>query len=232
MGLSDIGNLVCLPFDEIEPGIETDAHDIFLDEAVISLRVSQRNWLPLIVKEIDIDQYEVVANSFVYAALARAGLEKAWCIVVDDSDEVAKTSYLLARDGLPRINLSKASRKQLEAVLDYLAKHHPERPLRGIQVGTASRKIDEAQKRHWKTLDPITRLKCRIGKGGKLDALKKVFYLTPDPLPEVLTDAKMLDMAFTLEELKKIAKERGIKGYSGITKGNVIDKLVKANRLD
>ena len=25
MGLSDIGNLVCLPFDEIEPGIETDA---------------------------------------------------------------------------------------------------------------------------------------------------------------------------------------------------------------
>ena len=106
MGLSDIGNLVCLPFDEIEPGIETDAHDIFLDEAVISLRVSQRNWLPLIVKEIDIDQYEVVANSFVYAALARAGLEKAWCIVVDDSDEVAKTSYLLARDCLPPINLS------------------------------------------------------------------------------------------------------------------------------
>ena len=225
MGLSDIGNLVCLPFEEIESALETDVHELFLQEAVNSLRVSQRNWLPLIVKEIDVDQYEVVANAFVYAAIARAGLEKAWCIVVNDSDEVAEASYLLARDGLPRINLSTASRKQIEAVLDYLAKHHPENPLKGIQVGTATRKIDEASKKHWKTLDPITRLKCRIGRGAKLEALKKVFYLTPEPLPESLTDSKMLEVTFTLGELQAIAKERGLK--SSGKKSELIKRLLE-----
>lgn len=229
MGLSDIGNLVCLPFEEIEPGNPIDVHDLFLQEAVNSLRVSQRNWVPLIVKESGVDQYKVVANTFVYAAIARSGLEEAWCIVADDSAETAEAASTLARDDLPRINLSKASRKQIEATLDYLAKHHPEHPLKGIQVRTATGKIYEASRKHWKTLNPITELKCGIGRGLKLEALGKVFYLEPEPLPEVLTDSKMLNVTFTLKELRAIAKERGIKGCSNISKGKVIDKLIEAH---
>ena len=119
MGLSDVGNLLCLSFDEIEPGPQTEAHDYLIQEASSLLQTSQRNWLPVIVKEIGVDQYEVVAYSFVYEAASEAGLEKVWCILVDDSEDVALVSQVLANDSIPRINLSKASRKQISKALDY-----------------------------------------------------------------------------------------------------------------
>ncbi|NEZ61188.1 transcription termination factor rho family protein [Leptolyngbyaceae cyanobacterium CCMR0082] len=222
MGLSDIGNLVCLPFEEIEPGQPTNVHDLFLQEAINVLRVSQRNWLPLIVKETGVDQYKVVANTFVYAAISRAGLEEAWCIVVDDSNETAEACSVLAQDGLPRINLSTASRKQIATALDYLLKQ-PGTLLKGVNLSSATSRIESAPRKYWQTFEPITKLKCKITK-GKLKELKKVFYLEPEPIPEIITDPVLLD-TFTAAELKKMAGKRGFKRYSKLSKANLIKRL-------
>ncbi|ESA38504.1 rho termination factor [Leptolyngbya sp. Heron Island J] len=225
MGIRDIGNLMCLPFDEIEPGPLTEAHEFLIHEASSLLRVSQRNWIPLIVKEVGVDQYEVVANAFVYEAIAEAGLEKAWCIIADDSADTALVSSVLAHDTVPRINLSKATHKQIAAALDYLIKQ-PGTLLKGVSVATTAGRIDSAPRKYWKTLEPITKLKCRITK-GKLKELRKVFYLEPEPLPEVITDPILLD-TFTATELKKRAKKRGITGYSKLKKADLIKRLSEA----
>lgn len=222
MGLSDVGNLLCLPFDEIEPGPLTEAHDFLIQEASNLLRTTQRNWLPVIVKETGVDQYEVVANAFVYEAASEAGLEKLWCILVDDSADTALVSTVLAHDSIPRINLSKASRKQIAAALDYLIKQ-PGTLLKGVSVATASSRIDSAPRKYWETLEPVTKLGCKLSK-SKLKELKKIFYLEPEPLPEVITDRALLE-SFTSADLKKMAKKRGLKGYSKFKKTELVNAL-------
>ena len=75
MSLSDVGNLMCLPFDEIEPGDPTDAHEYLIQAAANLLGSEGRNWIPLIVQEIGLEQYRVVGNAFVYAVAAAADLK-------------------------------------------------------------------------------------------------------------------------------------------------------------
>ncbi len=225
MGLSDVGNLLCLPFDEIKPGEPTDAHDFLIKESAQLLGKSQRNWVPLVVKQVKRDQYEVIGNAYIYAAIAEAGLEEAWCILADDSAETAAVAAVLAQDTLPRINLSQASRQQISTALDYLIKQ-PGTLLKGINVASATNRIDEAPRKYWKTLQPITKLKCKITP-SKLKALEKVFYVDPEPLPEVITDRQLLD-SFTAAELKKMATKRGIKGCTKLKKPELVEKLAIA----
>jgi hypothetical protein len=88
----------------------------------------------------------------------------------------------------------------------------------------ATDRIDEAPREHWKTLDQITTLKCGITKGKKLNALKEVFYLTPQPMPEVIKDSTSLN-TLTAGELRDMAKKRGISGYSKKRKNDLIELL-------
>ncbi len=223
MGLSDVGNLLCLPFDEIEPGVGTQAHDFLIQAGARLLHQSQRNWVPLIVKETGRHRYEVIANGFVYAAIAQAGLEEAWCILADDSAEIAAASAVLAQDTLPRINLSVASRQQISTALDYLVKQ-PGTPLKGVSVASATTRIDEAPRKYWKTLQPITKLGCRISAGKKLKVLEQVFYVEPEPLPEIIRDRSLLN-SFTATELKKMARKRGIAKTSKLKKAALVEAL-------
>lgn len=223
MGLNDIGNLLCLPFDEISPGKPTEVHDFLIQESARLLRKSQRNWVPLVVKEIQPDNYEVIGNTYIYEAIAEAGLEKAWCILADDSLDTAEVTAVLAQDAIPRVNLSNASSQQISAALDYLIKQ-PGSILSRVNVASATSRIDEAPRQYWQTLKPITKLKCGITAGKKLKVLEEIFYLEPQPLPDVITDRKLLS-SFNTEELKNMAKKRGIKGYSKLKKGDLITTL-------
>ena len=84
--------------------------------------------------------------------------------------------------------------------------------------------IGEAPRQNWTTLEPITKLKCGISKGIKLDALNEVFYLTPQSLPEVINDLTTLN-TLTSAELKAMAKKRGLSGYSKKKKNELIELL-------
>ncbi|MEM9214998.1 MAG: transcription termination factor rho family protein [Cyanobacteria bacterium P01_F01_bin.150] len=226
MSLSIVGNLMCLPFDDIEPGDPTDAHE-YLIQSTANLLGSDRNWVPLIVEEVDVEQYQVVGNSFVYAVAAEAEAKEVWCIIIDPSPESIAMTKALAGELTPKTNLSTASRDEISAALDYL-KSLPDKPLKGVNLASAIAGIDEAPGRqYWENLKPIPKLKCGITGGKKLDVLGTIFFLEPEPMPEVITDPAFLEL-FTATELKAMAKKRKLSGYSKLKKPALIEMLSQA----
>jgi len=76
----DIGHLMHLYLDEIDPGKGTDAPEFLIKASAHLLnQKGGRNWVPIIVKETGEDCYEVIGNSFIYAVAEEAGLERVWC---------------------------------------------------------------------------------------------------------------------------------------------------------
>ncbi|MBD2112031.1 MULTISPECIES: transcription termination factor rho family protein [Cyanophyceae] len=226
MSLSDVGNLMCLPFDEIEPGEPTEAHEYLIQSAASQLGPEGRNWVPLVVKELAPDQYQVIGNSFVYAVAAEAGLEEVWCIIADDAPETVAITQALAQETLPKTNLSTASREEISAALDYLMSQ-PSTPLKGVSHASLVARLDAAPRQYWKNLQPITKLGCRITAGKKLKTLEQVFYLTPEPMPEVITDRQLLESLST-QQLKTMAQKRDFKGLSKLKKADLVALLAAA----
>ncbi|MEO8891086.1 MAG: Rho termination factor N-terminal domain-containing protein [Coleofasciculaceae cyanobacterium] len=222
--LSDIGNLMHLYIDEINPGEGTDAPEFLITATAKKLHeLGGRNWIPVIVKELGEDKYEVIGNSFIYAVAEEAGLEKVWCIIAESTKEAVELTKVLSGEVTPKINLSTATRDEIKAALQYLIEKAGTE-LKSVKLLVATDRIDEAPRQYWKTLEPIVNLKCGITKGKKLNALKEVFYLTPQPMPEVINDSTIL-RTLTAGELKKMAKKRGIAGYSKKKKEELVELL-------
>ncbi|MDZ7969701.1 MAG: Rho termination factor N-terminal domain-containing protein [Nostoc sp. DedSLP03] len=231
MSLSNVGNLMCLYMHEISPGKGTDAPEFCIKAAGrVLMESGGRNWVPVIVKEIEQDQYEVIGNSFVYAIALELGLERLWCIVADSSETTFELTRILTGELIPKVNLSTASRDEIQAALQYLIEK-PNSELKGVKVAIATNRIDEAPRKSWGNLEPITKLKCGITKGGKLDALKEVFYLSPQSELEVVTPKVAIHdnlNALTLTQLKDMAKKLGVSGYSKKQKKELVELLSKA----
>ncbi len=226
MSLSDVGNLMCLPFDEIEPGEPSEVHEYLIQFAANQLGPEGRNWIPLVVKETAPDQYQVVGNAFIYAVAAEAGLDEVWCIIADDSPETVAITQALAQETQPKTNLSTASREEISAAIDYLMSQ-VDSPLKGTNPASLVARLDDAPRQYWKDLKPITKLGCRITAGKKLKALEQIFYLTPKPLPEVITDRALLESLNT-QQLKAMAKKREIEGLSKLKKADLVKLLAAA----
>lgn len=224
---SYVGNLMYLYLDEIDPGEGADS-PAFLIKASAQLlsQNGERNWIPIIVKEVGVDKYEVLGNSFIYAVAEEAGLDRVWCIIADDSTATNELTKVLARESIPRINLSIASRDDIMSALEYLI-NKPGSVIPKNTLAKATNRIDEAPLRpYWATLDKIADLKCGITKGPKVDALKQVFYLDPQPIPDTTTDPKILE-TFSATKLKEMAKKRGFTGISKMRKADLVDALSK-----
>lgn len=221
---TDVGNLMHLYLDEIDPGEGTQAPEFLITATAKQLNeTGGRNWLPVIVRETGKDQYEVISNAFIYAVAEAAGLERVWCIIADSSKETANIAKLLAGEAIPKVNLSTASRDEILAALEYLIEQ-PASALKGVKPSVATNRLEEAPRQYWKTFDAIVALKCGITKGKKLDTLKQVFYLTPQPLPDVIKDPGLLQ-TLTIAELKAMAKKRELAGYTKLKKPDLVDLL-------
>ncbi|MBD2428392.1 transcription termination factor rho family protein [Phormidium sp. FACHB-1136] len=227
MALTDVGNLMLLHFDEIEPGNPIEIHEYVIQFAAKKLGPEGRNWIPIIVKETGPDQYQVIGNSFIYAVAAEAGLEKVWCIIAEDSSDAVKISQALAQEVQPKTNLSTADRDEIAAALDYLIKQ-PGTPLKGVRAASVVARLDDAPREYWKDLKPITKLGCGITGGAKLKSLEQVFYLTPQPIPEITTDTRLLEM-MAVGELKAMAKKKGLTGFAKLKKPDLIKLLSEAS---
>ncbi|MBE9170802.1 Rho termination factor [Pleurocapsales cyanobacterium LEGE 06147] len=222
--LSDIGNLMLLYINEIKPNEGTNTPKFLITATAKTLSsLGGRNWVPLIVKEIGEDRYEVIGNSFIYAVAEEAGLEKVWCIIADSSEETAKLTKVLSREETPKINLSTATRDEIKDALQYLIEK-PNSVLKSVKLLVATNRIDEAPRQYWQNFEPITKLKCGITKGKKINALKEVFYLIPQPMPDVIKDPTILNTLPTAE-LKKMAKKRSKVGYSKKKKNDLVELL-------
>jgi hypothetical protein len=221
---NSIGSLMHLPINEIDPGDRTNIPEFLLKATANILKEKGgRNWIPVIVKDIGEDRYQVISNSFVYAVAEEAGLERVWCIIADDSDDTLTLAKILAGEEKPKINLSTASRDEIMAALQYLIEQ-PNSELKSLKLALATNRIDEAPRQYWKNFEPITSLKCGITKGKKLDAFKSVFYLTPQSMPDTINDVTIL-RTMTNVELKAIAKKRGIAGITKMKKDALIEAL-------
>ena len=232
--LSNIGNLMRLYLDNIDSSISNDTPEFLIKASAHLLKEKgDRNWIPLLVKETGKDEYEVIANSFIYAVAKEAGLDRVWCIIADDSDDTAEITKVLAKEKTPKINLCTASREEIVAALQYLIEQ-PGSALKTVKVAVAANRIDEAPRQSWQNFDPIIALKCGITKGAKLEALKQVFYLNPQlkpeetikadiaqPKPEKTSD-KVSFKTMTVTKLKSLAKEKGISGASKMKKDELI----------
>ena len=222
--LSDVGNLMYLDLEIIEPGNITNNSEYLINATAKELsNTDGRNWIPLIVKEVAEYRYQIIGNSFIYAVAEAAGLEKVWCIIADDSEETAKVTKILAGEEIPKINLSTASRDEIKSALEYLIEQ-PDTVLKGVKIPVATNRIDEAPRQYWQDLKPITKLKCGITTGKKVKALEKVFYLTPESMPDDIKDPNFLN-TLTTTELRKIAKKRKLSGYSKFSKSKLVNLL-------
>ncbi|MEB3339215.1 Rho termination factor [Okeania sp.] len=176
--LSDVGNLMHLYMYKIESGEEINAPEfLILSTAKVLNETGGRNWIPVIVKEVGEDKYQVIGNSFIFAVAEAAGLEKVWCIIADESEETEKISKILSGEKTPQINLSTATRDEIKVALQYLIEKSGSK-LKGVKLPVATNRIDEAPRQYWKDFKPITKLGCGITT-AKVNALKEVFYLTP-----------------------------------------------------
>ncbi|WP_193914653.1 Rho termination factor N-terminal domain-containing protein [Desmonostoc muscorum] len=234
MSVSNIGNLMCLSMDKINLEKGIDVPEFLVKASAKKLIESDgRNWVPVIVAEIEEDQYKVIGNSFVYAIAEEARLEKVWCIVTDNSERTLQLTKFLTGESVAKINLSTASRDEIQAALQYLIEK-PNSQMAGVNLSIATNRIEDAPRKSWTTLEPITKLKCGITKGKKLDALKEVFYLTPQSKPEVvLPEAAKPEAAtyinlssLTLTQLKDMAKKQGVSGFGKKKKQELVALLM------
>jgi hypothetical protein len=248
---TNTGNLMHLYLDEIQPGALTHASNFLIKATANTLKEKGgRNWIPIIVKEIGEDSYQVIGNSFIYAVAKQAGLERAWCIIADDNDDTVALTKILAGETFPKINLSTASRDDIVAALQYLIEQ-PGNPIKGIKLDVAVNQIDKAPRQFWQNFDPVVNLKCGITK-TRLDALESVFYLTPQEPPietlepepptskqKTKTTTKAASKAkpkpetsgvtsidkMNVSQLKELAKERGITVTSKMKKADLLELL-------
>jgi len=217
----EIGALLHLYIDEIEPLFSTEAHQFLIAGAAKAINdAGNRNWLPVIVKQTGAENFLAIANIFVLAAAQEAGLDKVWCIIADDSNSVQECSQLLSQETTPRINLTTATRDEIKLGLDYLI-NRANNPLPGVKISTALDKLDTPDRKYWgESLKEIPALKCCITSGKKLDIFKEVFYVTPEPKP---TDPDPIPLnKLTVAQLRALAKEKGIPGCTKLKKAELI----------
>ena len=221
--------LMYLWLHEISVPEPTDAPQFLVDVVSETLKKSGgKNWIPVIVKEVSNGEYVVVANSFIYAAAENAELEKVWCVIVDNDESAEYLTKVLAREIVPKLDLATASYEQIQGALEYVSEK-PNSALKGFKILVAVTRIAEAPRHNWKSLDELTKLKCGITKGKKLDALKEVFTLNSTTVKATVEvnepkSNQSLD-SLSLTELKAMAKEKKLKGYSKKTKAELIDLL-------
>ncbi|KKJ01350.1 Rho termination factor N-terminal domain-containing protein [Prochlorothrix hollandica] len=219
------GSLIQLYLEEIDIVDAVEVHEFVIASAATAIANAKgRNWVPVIVKQVGAEAYEAIANGFIVAAAEEAGLHKVWCLVVDGEDATHTSVRALTQAHIYKINLATASRDQIKVALDYLI-NRTNNPLKGVKLLTATERIAAAPRQYWKeSLMDLTALKCGITKGAKLNILKEVFYTVPEALPDRITDAALLT-GLTVTELKKMAKEQAIEGYSKMKKADLVKAL-------
>lgn len=228
----EIGALLHLYIDEVEPLFPTQSDQFLIAKAAESINLCEgRNWIPVVVKQTGESNFVAIANIFTLAAMREAGLKKIWCIVADDSEFVQKSSQLLTKEIVPKVNLTTATREEIKLALEYLI-NRLVNPLPAVKVATALDKIANADRQYWQeNLKEVVALKCGITNGKKLDIFKEVFYTTPKTREKSNEESDMTnDLGkLTAPELKKIAKKRGYSGYSKMKKAELLVLLANTD---
>lgn len=170
---SDVGKYLRLPLHQIKLQGQTDKSNSIVIEAIAEkLKQNQRNFLPIIVEEVDEDEYKVLLNGYVLEAAEKAKLDFVWCIL---ADEQRRKQIEIESKQRFEVNMLTASEETISGMLEYVKKNHRWR----IQPEKVAKVIVANRNEKWKKRKPfipLTELKCGIGK-TKLGTLKNYFCL-------------------------------------------------------
>lgn len=230
----NIGKLMHLPLNNIEPGEQISASEFIVTAAAEAIcQAGGRNWIPIIVKETDDYKYQVVSNHFVYAVAQQASLETVWCIVIDPESKNIEQAKILAREATPKVNLNTASQDTILAALKYLIAESGS-TLKGVDDIKAANRIAASNRTNWSDFSPITTLGCGITK-SKLDVLAKVFYLSapippaPPPKPPEVVSIKRASRDDIFSRLSYLATNK-IGGFETIEPETAADVIFTASK--
>lgn len=168
---SDIGKYLRIPCKKITNKNESEFHSAVINAIAEKLTINQRNFLPIIVMEIDEEKYEVLLNGHILEAAKKAKLDFVWCIM---ADKQRGKQIEVESEQRFEINLLTAAEKTLCEMFDYIKSINPN--FSQIDPQEVARKIVEARSDKWQSFYPITKLRCKIGR-KKLELLDKFFCL-------------------------------------------------------
>ncbi|MFB2882383.1 hypothetical protein [Floridanema aerugineum] len=169
---SDIGSYIRIPCQQIKlRENEQKSHPALVEAIAEKLKANGRNYLPLIVEEVDEDEYEVLLNADVLEAAQKAKLDFVWCILADEQRR--KQIEVEAKQRF-EVNILTASEKTIAEMLDYIKSVNPS--FRQIDPEQAAKAIVENRSETWKSFRPLTKLRCQIGE-KKLKTLETYFCL-------------------------------------------------------
>lgn len=196
--LKDIGHLIQVSVDQVT--VTKESHGSGYQVAALSSKLQKpdlRNWVPVIVQEIEPRQYQVISNEHILIAMEAAGQEYVWVAVVPDDASTEEQVKLLTGQTPLTINICTAEYDMIFAALQHLRSN-----LGKLDISLAADRIYQAAgRRGWSTLTPLTKLKCGLTK-SKLQVLSDVFEASPLPIeinPIVLNTASETEISEALE---------------------------------
>jgi hypothetical protein len=181
---SDLGRLVNLPLESITPAEGFSAPSFLGCRSRSSAKGNRRSQLGAVCwwPRLATTSTRPLATILSTQLLERPGWRGSGVSLSTQLRSRLEQAQILAREVVPKVNLTEAPRETILAALRYLAEQ-PGTPLKGVDVTIAAARIAEADRSWWQDLTPITKLGCKITRGKKLEALKEVFFLAPTAPP-------------------------------------------------
>ncbi|MBK9501982.1 MAG: hypothetical protein KBF99_07180 [Leptospiraceae bacterium] len=200
---NDIGQLKELPLDNIS--VKNKPNDIF-EYLILGIaseigKNGNYNPVPVIVTSTGSYEYEVVSNHLTYYACKHLGLEKIYCIVVENDNKIKRLCKILNSELSPKINLTTASREEIASSLRYVKEQFK---LSKFDIQKATIRItDSPLRKYWRSLDDLIDLKCGINEKNT-DLFKNIYELHPFDRPKInLTTATREEIASSLQYVKE-----------------------------
>ena len=171
---SDVGKYLRLPLNQIKQQEQIDHSDSIIIEVIAEkLKQNKRNVLPIIVEEVDEDEYEVLLNGHVLEAATIAKLDFVWCIL---ADEQRRKQIEIESQQRFEVNILTASEETISGMLKYIKKNHSGWRIQAEEVAKVIIANRNEKWKERKPFIPLTELKCGIGK-KKVETLKQYFCI-------------------------------------------------------
>lgn len=168
---SDVGKYLRIPCNKIINKNKSQTHSVIINAIADKLKIHRRNFLPIIVEEVDEEKYEILLNGHILEAAKQAQLDFVWCIIADK-----KRGKQIEIESKQRfeINLLTASDKTISEMFDYIKSVHT--GFNQVNPQEVAEKIVKNRSNQWKSFQPLTKLRCKIGR-KKLEILNNYFCL-------------------------------------------------------
>ena len=154
------GQTVHLPINEVEG--TSVGHEVLIKNIALHMKKTNKNFLPVIVKEIEENHYESCLNTPVLEAARLANLDFIWCIIVDN-DMLQQIEIESGK--VIRLPLLSASEDDIIELIEYVKKD--ERYSRSISrldsQKTAKAIIKKREENKLHSLKFLTQEKCGFG---------------------------------------------------------------------